>query len=203
MPSGVDMSKKLLDTYIGALTKDRYRIVRAHSAEVGKPKVRSSSSSSSPVRHVCSHGSLSLFVCVLLAQNFSVNLEGIMNQLRRTSAASIVAQRFGAKSARIVRLLLDRQQLELKAVSDLAMIPLKETRLRLYKMYGADFVRLQSVPKRAGAQARERTDAHTSVGRARARAYGRAISMSVRGRGREIVQQHRLRRVRDRDRASM
>uniref|UniRef100_A0A6G3MEG3 DNA-directed RNA polymerase III subunit RPC3 n=1 Tax=Henneguya salminicola TaxID=69463 RepID=A0A6G3MEG3_HENSL len=47
----------------------------------------------------------------------------------------VVSERYGIYSKRIYRLLLDKTYLEQKQVSDLSMVPFKETKEILYRMY--------------------------------------------------------------------
>ena len=54
----------------------------------------------------------------------------------------------GPLSARVVRLLLDRAQLEEKQVGDVALIPAKEARALLYKLLAAKVVHLQEIPRK-------------------------------------------------------
>lgn len=52
-------------------------------------------------------------------------------------------QKFGSEGLRVYRLLLQRGQLEQKAVGDLAMIAAKDVRTLLYNMLAAGYVALQ------------------------------------------------------------
>jgi DNA-directed RNA polymerase III subunit RPC3 len=59
----------------------------------------------------------------------------------------VVAMKFGEPSLRIWRLLWLKRHLEQKQISELALIPLKEARDRLYTMLAHDYVHLQEVPR--------------------------------------------------------
>lgn len=58
-------------------------------------------------------------------------------------------ERFGDDGCRIFRLLLLKRQLEQKQVADNAMLPVKETRELLYRMFRAEYLELQEVAKTA------------------------------------------------------
>lgn len=62
---------------------------------------------------------------------------------------AVVRERFGDEGCRIFRLLLLKRQLEQKHVADSAMLPVKETRELLYRMFRAEYLELQEVAKTA------------------------------------------------------
>ena len=75
--------------------------------------------------------------------------EAVLQRIKRSIAESYVLERYGERSVRIFRLLLDKGQLNQKLISDMALLPMKSVRTVLYKMMTDDMVKLQDVPKRA------------------------------------------------------
>jgi DNA-directed RNA polymerase III subunit RPC3 len=73
----------------------------------------------------------------------------MVSQLRHKLIESVVALKFGEPSLRIWRLLWLKRHLEQKQISELALVPLKEARERLYTMFAHDFVHLQEIPRSA------------------------------------------------------
>lgn len=63
--------------------------------------------------------------------------------MKQRTVESIVHHKFGSNSARIFRLLMAKKQLEQKQIASFAMVPIKETRERLYKMLEHNYVQLQ------------------------------------------------------------
>ncbi|KAL6048239.1 hypothetical protein QOT17_021178 [Balamuthia mandrillaris] len=78
---------------------------------------------------------------------YVINMNNLSQILRVKMIESIVRDKFGYLSLRIFRLLTIKRQLEQKEIADLSLIPLSETRERLYKMLSTGFVHLQEVPK--------------------------------------------------------
>lgn len=89
---------------------------------------------------------------VLVPAGFTINATVMIDILKQKAVESIVLNKFGALSLRIWRLLLTKKLVEQKQISELAMIPVKDTRDRLYKMLSKDIVQLQEVPKLADHQ---------------------------------------------------
>ncbi len=56
---------------------------------------------------------------------------------------SVVRERFGSKPLRLFRLLLLKRHLEQKQLSDMALIPNKESKDMLYSLLAEHFVSLQ------------------------------------------------------------
>ena len=56
-------------------------------------------------------------------------------------------ERFGSKHLRLFRLLLLKKHLEQKQISDMALIPNKETKEMLYSLLAEQFVSLQVIEK--------------------------------------------------------
>ena len=69
--------------------------------------------------------------------------------IQRKIAEEFVFERYGEKSTRIFRLLLDKGQLDQKLVSELALIPIKHVRAMLYRMMKDGIIKLQEIAKRA------------------------------------------------------
>lgn len=78
---------------------------------------------------------------------FSVNLERAMRLLAEAVLTSIVQDRFGVKSCRIFRLLLDKKFIEQKQIEELAMIPARDAKELTYKMFTEKFVKAQELPR--------------------------------------------------------
>lgn len=66
---------------------------------------------------------------------FVVNYEAILASLRRRTIHRIASGRYGVYSARIVELLHAHKYLEQQAVADRAILPARETRERLYRLF--------------------------------------------------------------------
>jgi hypothetical protein len=66
---------------------------------------------------------------------FVVNFESIISALRRRTIQQIAQSRFGVASGRIIELLTRFKYLEQQTVSDRAILPARETRERLYRLY--------------------------------------------------------------------
>jgi len=79
--------------------------------------------------------------------SYSVNIENVVHILKQKTIESIIQEKFDLFTCRIFRILLYKKQLEQKNISELAMLPLKEVRERLYKMLAQNYVQLQEVPK--------------------------------------------------------
>ncbi|KAA0173762.1 hypothetical protein FNF27_04710 [Cafeteria roenbergensis] len=77
-----------------------------------------------------------------------VSLERLTRLVRRRSLESFVDRKYGPVAARIVRLLVARGMLEDRAVGDVAMLPLKDARSLLFRLYAAGVVSLRQVAKR-------------------------------------------------------
>lgn len=82
-------------------------------------------------------------------RTFSLYPKCLVAYLQRKIAEEFVFERYGEKSTRIFRLLLDKGQLDQKLVSELALIPMKHVRAMLYRMMQDGVVKLQEIAKRA------------------------------------------------------
>lgn len=87
---------------------------------------------------------------------YAVNVGGIKDTLCEQTIESVVRERFGSRSLRVFRLLVAKKHLEQKQVGELAMIPAKESKEILYKLFVESFVSVQEIP-RAGDHAPSRT----------------------------------------------
>ncbi|XP_065834496.1 DNA-directed RNA polymerase III subunit RPC3-like [Oscarella lobularis] len=78
---------------------------------------------------------------------YAVDVNATTSLLRRETIESVVQERFGSRSLRIFRLLLEKKYLEQKQVGELAMVPAREAKELLYRMFAEDFVRVQEIPR--------------------------------------------------------
>ena len=60
---------------------------------------------------------------------------------------SVVHQRFGLLAKRIFRLLFVNRRLDQKEISEMAMLPIKQTREILYKLFKSEYVKIQEVSR--------------------------------------------------------
>ena len=60
---------------------------------------------------------------------------------------SVVHQRFGLLAKRIFRLLFVNRRLDQKEISKMAMLPIKQTREILYKLFKSEYVKIQEVSR--------------------------------------------------------
>ncbi|RLN98074.1 hypothetical protein BBJ28_00026567, partial [Nothophytophthora sp. Chile5] len=80
---------------------------------------------------------------------YVVHMQKIVEFLRQATTHAYVQDKFGVASARIVRLLVEKRQLEQKAIGELALLPSNDVRRRLYELFAEKLVKMQEVPKRA------------------------------------------------------
>jgi len=80
---------------------------------------------------------------------YSVNIKKSVEMLCHSSCSTIVQERFGSKACRVFRLLLQKKHLEQKQIGELAMIPFKEVKELLYKLFEERFLKIQEVSKAA------------------------------------------------------
>jgi hypothetical protein len=78
---------------------------------------------------------------------YKVNMSDIVNQVKEELSQSIISHRYGDRSGRILRLLVELGHLDQKAISDMAMIPMHDTRYDLYQMLQQHVVELHEVPR--------------------------------------------------------
>ena len=80
---------------------------------------------------------------------YVVHMKKIVDFLKQHTSHSYVQEKFGTPSARILRLLMDKRQMEQKTIGEVALLPSNDTRKRLFEMYAEHLVKLQEIPKRA------------------------------------------------------
>ncbi|GAM20655.1 hypothetical protein SAMD00019534_038300, partial [Acytostelium subglobosum LB1] len=78
---------------------------------------------------------------------YQVNISNISAVLKQKMVESIIKQKFGDAGLRVFKLLLIKKQLEPKQISDFAMIPLKDSKVLLFKMMERSIIKLQEVPR--------------------------------------------------------
>jgi len=79
---------------------------------------------------------------------YMVNMESILQVLRNRTVHSIVTEKLGIQSARIIELLLKKKYLDQQKVADLAILPARDARLRLYQLYKNKWVDYLEVSKK-------------------------------------------------------
>ena len=79
---------------------------------------------------------------------YMVNKAAVLTAVRRSLIHAIAEERFGYQSARIVELLQRKTYLEQQKISDMAILPAKEGRERLYELYRNHWVDYVEVSKR-------------------------------------------------------
>lgn len=80
---------------------------------------------------------------------YVVHMKKIVEFLKQATTHSFLQEKYGTPTARIVRLLMEKRQLEQKTIGELALLPSNDTRRRLYELYRDELVQLQEIPKRA------------------------------------------------------
>ncbi|CAH1796174.1 unnamed protein product [Owenia fusiformis] len=80
---------------------------------------------------------------------YVIDYKDALKNLAVAHIECVVRERFGSKSLRIFRLLLMKKQLEQKQIEEFALIPAKEAKEMLYKMFEEDFVTVTEVSKTA------------------------------------------------------
>jgi hypothetical protein len=80
--------------------------------------------------------------------HYLINKAAILQAVRRRLIHAIAEERFGYQSARIVELLQCKNYLEQQKISDMAILPAKEGRERLYGLYQQQWVDYVEVSKR-------------------------------------------------------
>lgn len=82
-------------------------------------------------------------------KEYQVNVGEIINKIKRKTFQSIAAARFGVSTARIIELLTSHDELiEQQQLSDLAIMPAREARENLYKLYKDKWVDYRDISKR-------------------------------------------------------
>ena len=79
--------------------------------------------------------------------SYQVNVGSIHTQIIHETSESIISQRYGTESARIVKLLIEKGHLEQNLISELGMVPVHQARQRLYDMLQDNVVALHEVSR--------------------------------------------------------
>lgn len=80
---------------------------------------------------------------------YVVHMKKIVDFLKQATTHSYIQEKYGIPSARIVRLLMEKRQLEQKTIGELALLPSNDARRRLYELFTENLVKMQEIPKRA------------------------------------------------------
>ncbi|KAK9765015.1 RNA polymerase III subunit C82 [Basidiobolus ranarum] len=80
---------------------------------------------------------------------YRINLEKIAEALKIRLVESVVSEKFGSVSARLMRILMSKQKLDEKQVAKIAMVPGKDAREKLHQLATAGLLEVQEVPKSA------------------------------------------------------
>jgi DNA-directed RNA polymerase III subunit RPC3 len=80
---------------------------------------------------------------------YVVHMQKIIEFLQQATTHAYVQDKYGVASARIVRLLMEKRQLEQKTIGELALLPSNDARHRLYELYTDKLLKVQEIPKRA------------------------------------------------------
>ncbi|KAF4029623.1 RNA polymerase III subunit RPC82 [Phytophthora infestans] len=80
---------------------------------------------------------------------YVVHMQKIMEFLQQATTHAYIQDKYGVASARIVRLLVEKRQLEQKTIGELALLPSNDARHRLYELYTDKLLKMQEIPKRA------------------------------------------------------
>lgn len=78
---------------------------------------------------------------------YAVNMQKSIEIICRSACSTIVQERFGSKACRVFRLLIEKLHLEQKQIGELAMIPFKDVKELLYKLFDERMVKVQEVSK--------------------------------------------------------
>lgn len=78
---------------------------------------------------------------------YCINMQKCVDTLCQNSIESVVQERFGSRCFRIFRLLLLKKHMEQKQIGELAMVPSKDAKELLYKLFAERFVALQEIPR--------------------------------------------------------
>ncbi|CAM9233123.1 unnamed protein product [Discosporangium mesarthrocarpum] len=81
--------------------------------------------------------------------HYVMNMGAMVQYMKSKLVKCTINDRYGKESARIFELLLQKKYLEQQHVGEMAMIPAKDARERLYNMLLDRLVAMQEVPKRA------------------------------------------------------
>ncbi|CAI5745797.1 unnamed protein product [Peronospora destructor] len=80
---------------------------------------------------------------------YVVHMQKIVEFLQQATTHAYIQEKYGVASARIVRLLMEKRQLEQKTIGELALLPSNDARHRLYELYTDKLLKMQEISKRA------------------------------------------------------
>eukprot|EP00727_Mastigamoeba_balamuthi_P006018 m51a1_g2035 DNA-directed RNA polymerase, putative (661) ;mRNA; r:1336444-1338897 len=80
---------------------------------------------------------------------YALNIDNMTAKLKQRAVESVVNEKFGRGGLRVFRMLISKKFLDLKQISDYAMMLAKPVRLLVYTMMQEGYVRVQEVPKSA------------------------------------------------------
>ncbi len=83
------------------------------------------------------------------AINYYVNMANIVKSARCQLVQSIADDRFGKASGRIIQLLIRKRQVEQQKLSELAILPGRDARARLYDLYRCKWIDYFEITKRS------------------------------------------------------
>jgi len=78
---------------------------------------------------------------------YCVDIKKSIELICQSACSTVVQERFGSKACRVFRLLIQKKLLEQKQIGELAMIPFKEVKELLYKLFEERFLKIQEVSK--------------------------------------------------------
>merc|ERR550534_221960 len=78
---------------------------------------------------------------------YSVDIKKSIELICQSACSTVVQEKFGSKACRVFRLLIQKELLEQKQISELAMIPFKEVKELLYKLFEERFLKMQEISK--------------------------------------------------------
>ncbi|XP_031566026.1 DNA-directed RNA polymerase III subunit RPC3-like [Actinia tenebrosa] len=80
---------------------------------------------------------------------YVIDMKNCVTTLCQHTLQSILQERYGSNALRIFRLLLQKDHLEQKQIGELSMIPSKDAKELLYKLFSEKIINMQEVPKTA------------------------------------------------------
>ncbi|OWZ22748.1 polymerase (RNA) III (DNA directed) polypeptide C [Phytophthora megakarya] len=80
---------------------------------------------------------------------YVVHMQKIVEFLQQATTHAYIQDKYGVPSARIVRVLMEKRQLEQKTIGELALLPSNDARHRLYELYTDKLLKMQEISKRA------------------------------------------------------
>ncbi|EGG22439.1 RNA polymerase III subunit [Cavenderia fasciculata] len=80
---------------------------------------------------------------------YNINISDVAKVVNQKMLESIIKQKYGDGGLRLFKLLMIKKFLDAKQIAEMAMIPLKECKVLLFKMMERGVVKLQEVPRSA------------------------------------------------------